>query len=274
MTLQEQAYDEQNRLLETRSPHSDTEDSVTRFAYDGEGNQTGLIDSNGRITVREYDAIDRLAKEADPAGGLTEFGYDARSQLNRVVAPNNATTTFEFDQLSRQIAENSPDRGTITQEYDLADNLTASTDARGIRREMRDDGPPEGLTEEEFAFYGALLWNEEELRAGMADEALKELAIELTRQIRESVTIDWTQRKKSARARIMRKVKALLRRYKYPRRVRKKQWSTYPSKRNDWLTNGRDNLQHEEIRRIFPVERNWTGGSWCRRSYANPYRNL
>ena len=84
-----------------------------------------------------------------------------------------------------------------------------------IARKMREDGPPEGLNDEEFAFYGALLWNEEEIRAGMGDEVLKELAIELTRQIRESVTIDWTQRK-SARARIMRKVKVLLRRYKYP----------------------------------------------------------
>ncbi|MEX2497983.1 MAG: RHS repeat-associated core domain-containing protein [Wenzhouxiangellaceae bacterium] len=56
-----------------------------------------------------------------------------------MIAPNNATTTFDFDQLSRQTAENSPDRGTIRQEYDLADNLTASTDARGIRREMEYD---------------------------------------------------------------------------------------------------------------------------------------
>jgi len=40
---------------------------------------------------------------------------------------------------SRQTAEHSPDRGTITQEYDLADNVTASTDARDIRREMTYD---------------------------------------------------------------------------------------------------------------------------------------
>src|SRR5690554_4278059 len=80
---------------------------------------------------------------------------------------------------------------------------------------MREDGPPEGLTEDEYAFYGALIWNEEDIRAGMADEVLFELARELTRQIRESVTIDWTQ-KRSARAKIMRRVKVLLKRYKYP----------------------------------------------------------
>ena len=44
---------------------------------------------------------------------------------------------------------------------------------RDIARKMREDGPPEGLNDEEFAFYGALLWNEEEIRAGMADEALR-----------------------------------------------------------------------------------------------------
>ena len=139
VTVQEQAYDELNRLLETRSPHTEIEDSVTQFAYDGEGNQTGIIDPYGRITVRDYDAVDRLIEEVDPAGGLTEFGYDLRSQLIRVIAPNNATTTFDFDLLSRQTAEHSPDRGTITQEYDLANNLIASTDARGIRREMTYD---------------------------------------------------------------------------------------------------------------------------------------
>jgi type I restriction enzyme R subunit len=84
-----------------------------------------------------------------------------------------------------------------------------------IARQMREDGPPEGMSEDEFAFYGALLWNEEEIRAGITDDELKKLAAELTRQIRESVTIDWTRRK-SARAKIMRKVKVLLRRYKYP----------------------------------------------------------
>jgi RHS repeat-associated protein len=139
VTVQEQNFDELDRLLESRSPHSDTEDSVTQFAYDGEGNQTGVIDPNGRVTVREYDDIDRLVRETDPAGGLTEFGYDERNQLNRVVAPNNATTTFDFDRLARQTAEHSPDRGTITQEYDLANKVTASTDARGIRREMTYD---------------------------------------------------------------------------------------------------------------------------------------
>lgn len=139
VTVQEQDFDELNRLLETRSPHTEIEDSVTQFAYDGEGNQTGTIDPNGRITVREYDAIDRLVKAVDPAGGLTEFGYDARSQLKRVVAPNNATTTFDFDLLARQTAEHSPDRGTIQQEYDLANNVIASTDARGVRREMTYD---------------------------------------------------------------------------------------------------------------------------------------
>lgn len=84
-----------------------------------------------------------------------------------------------------------------------------------IAKQMQDDGPPEGLNDDEFAFYGALLWNEDEIRAGMADEVLKELARELTKQVRASVTIDWTK-KRAVRAQIMRKVKVLLRRYKYP----------------------------------------------------------
>jgi len=139
IAVQEQRFDEENRLIETRAPHTDNEESVTQFAYDGEGNQIGQVDPNGRITVQDYDPANRLIRTLDPAGDPTELAYDARDQTTRVTAPNGAATGFEYDALSRQTAEHSPDRGSLRQEYDQADNLIASTDARGIRREMRYD---------------------------------------------------------------------------------------------------------------------------------------
>jgi len=139
IALQERSFDEEDRLIETLSPHTETQGSVNQFAYDGEGNRVGAVDPKGRIVVQEFDAANRLIRSTDPASHSTEFAYDARDQLARVVAPNQATTTFDFDALSRQTAERSPDRGTITQEYDLSDNLIATTDARGVRREMSYD---------------------------------------------------------------------------------------------------------------------------------------
>lgn len=78
-----------------------------------------------------------------------------------------------------------------------------------IARQMREDGPPSGPSDDQFAVCGSLLGKEDETRAGMADEALIPLAKELTRQVRESVTIGWTK-KRAATAMIMRKVKVLL----------------------------------------------------------------
>jgi len=130
------AYDERDRLAELRLPHISTEESVFQFAWDGEGNRTGEVDPNGRITLMEYDQVDRPIRQTDPAGSEVSIGYTLRDQVESVVAPNGANTTFDYDDLARRTGEQSPDRGTIELAYDLADNLVASTDARGIKREI------------------------------------------------------------------------------------------------------------------------------------------
>jgi len=71
-----------------------------------------------------------------------------------------------------------------------------------------------GLTEDEAAFYSALAANESAVRA-MGNHELKVIAAELVKNVRESVTIDWTLRE-SARAKIKVMVKRILRKYGYP----------------------------------------------------------
>ncbi len=71
-----------------------------------------------------------------------------------------------------------------------------------------------GLTEDEVAFYDALEINDSAV-AVLGDEALRNIAKELARAIRNNVTIDWTLREKvRAHMRVM--VKRILRRYGYP----------------------------------------------------------
>lgn len=71
-----------------------------------------------------------------------------------------------------------------------------------------------GLTEDEMAFYDALVdhGNVKEL---MSDEVLAAIATDLVAAIRQSVTLDWTQ-KEAVRADMRRKVKRLLRKHGYP----------------------------------------------------------
>jgi len=86
-----------------------------------------------------------------------------------------------------------------------------------LAKEMRDApkrGATLGLTEDEMAFYDALVdhGNVKEL---MSDTVLAAIAHDLVNAIRASVTIDWTQ-KEAVRADMRRKVKKLLRKHGYP----------------------------------------------------------
>ena len=63
-------------------------------------------------------------------------------------------------------------------------------------------------------FYDALVNNESAVRE-LSDEILKKIAHELTENLRQSLTVDWSERE-SVRARLRLMVKRILRKYKYP----------------------------------------------------------
>ena len=80
--------------------------------------------------------------------------------------------------------------------------------------ESRNDGKEKGLTEDEYAFYDALV-KEPNVLKEMQDDVLIKLAHELTETVRKNRTVDW-EKKESARAFMRREIKRLLRKYHYP----------------------------------------------------------
>ena len=80
--------------------------------------------------------------------------------------------------------------------------------------EAKKRGEDMGLSEEEGAFYDALIDNES-AREEMKDETLQELARILVERVRSNVSLDWTIRE-SARAKLRIIVKKLLNEYGYP----------------------------------------------------------
>ena len=71
-----------------------------------------------------------------------------------------------------------------------------------------------GLTEEELAFYDALVINDSAVEI-LGDQKLKEIAQELVQLVRKNVTIDWTIRLDvQANLRVL--VKKTLRKHNYP----------------------------------------------------------
>ncbi|WP_419625291.1 type I restriction enzyme endonuclease domain-containing protein, partial [Thiolapillus sp.] len=83
-----------------------------------------------------------------------------------------------------------------------------------LAKEINEAKPPEGLTDEEFAFYQALVQNESAVRE-LGHPALIALAHDLTDKLRKSATINW-QTRKSARAEMIAMIKVLLARHRYP----------------------------------------------------------
>lgn len=85
--------------------------------------------------------------------------------------------------------------------------------ARDMMKE-RSEGATLGLTDEELAFYDALT-KPEAVKDFYDNDQLVAMTRELTEELRRSSTIDW-QKKETARAGMRRRIKRLLKRYKYP----------------------------------------------------------
>ena len=71
-----------------------------------------------------------------------------------------------------------------------------------------------GLNEDELAFYDALANNEASVKE-LGDATLKKIAHELTENLRNNVSVDWSVRD-NVRAKLRLMVKRILRKYKYP----------------------------------------------------------
>jgi len=71
-----------------------------------------------------------------------------------------------------------------------------------------------GLSDDEVRFYDALADNESAVRE-LSDETLKKIAHELTENLRQNLSVDWSARE-SVRAKLRLMVKRILRKYKYP----------------------------------------------------------
>ncbi len=86
-----------------------------------------------------------------------------------------------------------------------------------LARKVRDEknrGNELKMSYDEIAFYDALEVNDSAVKI-LGDSALRKIALELAVMIRESVTIDWTQ-KESIQAGIRLKIKKILKKYGYP----------------------------------------------------------
>ena len=102
---------------------------LAAYAYDANGNQTGVTDATNRTTTYGYDAANRLTSVTDNGQHTTSYTLDADGQVTGVTDANTHTTTYTIDAAHRLTKVTDPHTATTTYAYDAANQLVTVTDA-------------------------------------------------------------------------------------------------------------------------------------------------
>ena len=88
--------------------------NYVQTVYDADGKVSQVngyyLQSNGTyasrmgISVRAYDAADRLISDTDIYGNVTQYSYDASGNLVQVTDPNGHVTSYQYDPMNRRTA--------------------------------------------------------------------------------------------------------------------------------------------------------------------------
>lgn len=104
---------------------------TTTFAYDNQGNMTGMTDPLLSFSSQGFDALNRLSGFTDPLGHSISFTYDAHDRPLTVVDAKGNTTSYVYDGFGEAIQISSPDSGITVLHYSSDGYVTSKTDANG-----------------------------------------------------------------------------------------------------------------------------------------------
>ena len=177
--------------------------------------EDGIIDifkaaekSNPEISILSEDYLENIKKSKNKniAAALLKRLIDGNI---KVFKRTNLVKSELFSQKMAEIMKKYNNR-LITSAEVIEELLNLSKELV----EAKNEGKEKGLTDDEYAFYDALVKDPNVLKE-MKDEVLIQLAHELTETVRKNRTVDW-DKKESARAFMRREIKRLLRKYHYP----------------------------------------------------------
>lgn len=121
-------------------------------------------------------------------------------------AQKNAIQGKEFTQKLEEAISKYQNRGLTTVE--VMEKIIE------IAKELNASKAPDGMSDEEYAFYQALAESQSAVEE-LGHPVLRALAVELTEKLRKSASINW-QNRQSSRAKMMAMIKVLLKKHRYP----------------------------------------------------------
>jgi RHS repeat-associated protein len=110
---------------------------VTEYKYDENSNLIWVRDAEGRITINEYDQLNRQKSTTnavnDPTvAATTRYGYDGVGNLSIVIDAENHHTTYGYDLLNRQKSVTNHFGNVVSKkQYDTLGRVVSSTNKYG-----------------------------------------------------------------------------------------------------------------------------------------------
>jgi RHS repeat-associated protein len=140
------SFDPMDRPVQTTLPENMPEgpERIQTVTYDRAGNVLTETDPKGNLTPADsddfvtrfaYDAANQLTTVTDAAGNQTGHAYDAVGNLVAQTDPRGNTASFAFDRNGRQVQQTDPSGAGVTSGYDLDGLVTATVDQVGARTE-------------------------------------------------------------------------------------------------------------------------------------------
>lgn len=126
--LLDYGYDDLNHVTDVLYPDGRSE----QYSYSGccPFLMDSMTDRGGRLTLFEYDAMERPIAVTNPEQGVTRFQYDADWNLSAFTDPEEQTTRFEYDAAGRLRRKIYQDERAESWDYDLANRVERYTNAR------------------------------------------------------------------------------------------------------------------------------------------------
>ncbi|MGW4498562.1 RHS repeat-associated core domain-containing protein [Micromonospora sp. NPDC004336] len=79
--------------------------TISRYGYDGHGNQSTLTDAEDNVWTSTYDLLGRVVAKSDPDAGDSTMRYDANGNLEQSTDGRGKTLSYTYDALNRKTGE-------------------------------------------------------------------------------------------------------------------------------------------------------------------------
>ena len=119
------------RKTQTRKGATPSEDTLTQYSYDDQGNLSQVIDPENHTTTYTYDEMGNVLTRTDANSHVWVDTYNAAGWLEVKTNPENNLVTHSYDKVGNRTGTTDARNHSSSATFDVRDRLTAATDFEG-----------------------------------------------------------------------------------------------------------------------------------------------